>query len=56
MTFVVLWITDKTVGLRVSPEEEAAGLDVSLHDETGYEWPGEAAHIAPAPGGAQPQS
>jgi hypothetical protein len=23
----------------VSPEEEAAGLDLSEHAETGYEWP-----------------
>ncbi len=36
MTFVVLWITDKTVGLRVSPEEQVAGLDISLHEERAY--------------------
>jgi ammonium transporter, Amt family len=54
MTFVVLWITDKTVGLRVSPDEEAAGLDASLHDEVGYEWPGDLAHIPRSPTGVAP--
>jgi Amt family ammonium transporter len=35
-TLVVLKICDMTVGLRVSPEEEVRGLDLSLHDEEGY--------------------
>jgi Amt family ammonium transporter len=39
MTWIILWATDHIVGLRVSPEEEAAGLDLSEHAETGYEWP-----------------
>jgi len=38
MTLAVLWITDKTVGLRVSAEDQLAGLDVSEHAEVGYEW------------------
>ena len=38
MTWIILWATDHMVGLRVSPEEEAAGLDLSEHAETGYEW------------------
>jgi len=36
LTWVILWITDHTVGLRVSADEEAVGLDLSLHDEVGY--------------------
>jgi Amt family ammonium transporter len=47
MTFVVLWVTDKVVGLRVSPNEEAAGLDVSEHDESAYDL-SETAAAAPA--------
>jgi Amt family ammonium transporter len=53
MTWVVLWVTDKTVGLRVSAEDEAAGLDASLHGEIGYEWPGDAAHVGSATTAAQ---
>jgi ammonium transporter, Amt family len=36
LTWLILWVTDRTVGLRVSEEEEADGLDLSLHDEIGY--------------------
>ncbi|HEY3735622.1 MAG TPA: hypothetical protein VGL63_17070 [Streptosporangiaceae bacterium] len=36
MTWIILWITDHTVGLRVSPGEEAAGLDLSEYAEVGY--------------------
>ena len=39
MTLVILWITDKTVGLRVSSDEEATGLDLGEHAEVAYEWP-----------------
>ncbi|MCZ6617054.1 MAG: ammonium transporter [Gammaproteobacteria bacterium] len=35
-TFVLLKIVDLVVGLRVSEDEEAVGLDVALHNETGY--------------------
>jgi Amt family ammonium transporter len=37
MTWVILWITDKTVGLRVSDGEQDAGLDASDHAEVAYE-------------------
>jgi Amt family ammonium transporter len=37
MTWIILWVTDKTVGLQVTPEEEAAGLDYAEHGEAGYE-------------------
>ena len=37
MTWVILWIIDNTVGLRVSDVDQAAGLDMSDHAEVGYE-------------------
>jgi Amt family ammonium transporter len=48
MTWLILWVTDKAVGLRVSPDEERAGLDVSEHAEVAYEWPGDIVHPAGA--------
>ena len=36
-TLVLLFLVDKTMGLRVSAEEEMAGLDLSQHDEEGYD-------------------
>ena len=36
MTLIVLWVTDKTVGLRVSAADQRSGLDLSEHDEVGY--------------------
>lgn len=36
LTWVILKVVDATVGLRVSEDEERHGLDVSLHNETGY--------------------
>jgi Amt family ammonium transporter len=41
MTLGILWITDKTVGLRVSGTEEFTGLDLGEHAEVAYEWPWE---------------
>ena len=38
LTWILLKITDRLVGLRVSPEEEEQGLDISQHSETGYQW------------------
>ena len=37
MTWIILWVTDRTVGLRVSPGDEEAGLDLSEHGEVGYQ-------------------
>ncbi len=37
-TFIILKILDKTIGLRVSHEEEEQGLDLSLHSETAYKF------------------
>ena len=39
MTLAILWVTDRTVGLRVSDEEEVAGLDLGEHAESAYGWP-----------------
>jgi Amt family ammonium transporter len=36
-TLVLLFVVDKIVGLRVSAEDEAAGLDLSQHGEEGYD-------------------
>ncbi|HXR37792.1 MAG TPA: ammonium transporter [Terracidiphilus sp.] len=36
-TLALLFLVDKTMGLRVSAEEEAAGLDLSQHNEEGYD-------------------
>ena len=35
-SFILLKLTDAIVGLRVDEEAEALGLDLSLHDEVGY--------------------
>ena len=35
-TFIILKLIDLVMGLRVSDEEESMGLDLSLHNETGY--------------------
>ena len=37
VTLVILLILDKTIGLRVKPAEEKAGLDISVHGEESYE-------------------
>jgi Amt family ammonium transporter len=36
-TLILLFVVDKIIGLRVSPEQEAAGLDLSQHGEEGYD-------------------
>lgn len=35
-SYLVFWATDKVMGLRVSPEQENAGLDISEHGMYGY--------------------
>ena len=35
-TLVLLKLVDAVIGLRVEPEEEATGLDVSQHGESAY--------------------
>jgi len=36
-TLVLLFAVDKVIGLRISPEDESAGLDLSQHGEEGYD-------------------
>jgi len=36
VSFIVLKIIDKLMGLRVTEESEEEGLDLSSHDERGY--------------------
>jgi Amt family ammonium transporter len=36
-TLALLFVVDKVIGLRVSPDQEAAGLDLSQHGEEGYD-------------------
>jgi Amt family ammonium transporter len=36
-TLILLFVVDKVIGLRVSPDQEAAGLDLSQHGEEGYD-------------------
>jgi Amt family ammonium transporter len=37
-TLVILFIVDKSIGLRVNEEDEREGLDLSQHGEEGYDW------------------
>ena len=37
VTFLLLKLTQLLVGLRVTPDEETEGLDVVLHNESGYD-------------------
>lgn len=36
-TFIILKVVDIIIGLRVSDEEETEGLDITLHNERGYD-------------------
>ena len=38
VTFILAKVIDAAIGLRVTPEEEAEGLDVTQHAETGYSY------------------
>jgi ammonium transporter, Amt family len=58
MKWIILWVTDRTVGLRVSPADEEASLDLSEHAEVGYQLAAAAAGMtsdstAAAPGAPQ---
>jgi len=37
-TLVLLFVVDKTMGLRVNAADEHEGLDLSQHGEEGYEF------------------
>ena len=36
LSWILLKITDMLVGLRVEPDHEQQGLDLALHEESGY--------------------
>ena len=36
LTWIILKVLDGAIGLRVTAEEEAEGLDLTLHDERGF--------------------
>jgi Amt family ammonium transporter len=54
MTWLILLVTDKVVGLKVSEEEEEAGLDLSEHGEHSYDWSGQLVAANEPPAGAVP--
>lgn len=37
ITFAILKVVEKRVGLRVSREDEIGGLDIALREERGYD-------------------
>ncbi len=37
-TLIILFLVDKTIGLRLSEDDERDGLDLSQHGEEGYDW------------------
>jgi ammonium transporter, Amt family len=37
LTFIVLKVVSALSGFRVTPEEENTGLDIVLHNESGYD-------------------
>ena len=54
-TFVILWVVNSIVGLRVDEEDEAAGLDLALHSESAYSTAGMSSfmgELAPGEGAA----
>ena len=54
MTWIILWVTDRTVGLRVTAADEEAGLDFSEHAEVGYQQPEAAGDLTTASVAAVP--
>jgi ammonium transporter, Amt family len=40
LSYALAWAVDRTIGLRVTPEEEAEGLDITQHAETAYAFGG----------------
>jgi Amt family ammonium transporter len=51
-TTIILKVLDAVMGLRISAEDEMAGLDLSQHSETAYSLGGSSyGEYAPAPGG-----
>lgn len=38
ISWLILWLLDRILGLRVNTEQETEGLDIALHDERGYDF------------------
>ena len=38
MTCIILKFVDAVMGLRISDEEEIRGMDITIHNETGYSY------------------
>ena len=55
LTWVILKLTDKTVGLRVDEEEEVGGLDLSEHSEVGYTFTGRGGSLTSTVHGDRPE-
>jgi Amt family ammonium transporter len=36
VTYLLGWVINKTIGLRVEEDHEVQGLDINLHEESGY--------------------
>ena len=51
MTWLILMVTDKVVGLKVSEAEEEAGLDYAEHGESSYDWSHPLTALVPAGSG-----
>ncbi len=56
VTTVILKVLDAVMGLRVSEEEELAGLDLSQHSETAYALGGSYGEYSMTGGGAFDQA
>jgi Amt family ammonium transporter len=52
LSYLLLKLVDKLVGLRVTEEEELSGLDLSQHEEAGYSFGEGGGALAPAPLGS----
>jgi Amt family ammonium transporter len=52
LSFGLLKLVDLVVGLRVTEEDELAGLDISQHEEVGYAFAEGVGSAAPVPAGA----
>jgi len=56
VTALLAWLVSRTVGSRVTPIVEGAGIDEAEHAESGYELPPLSAAVATRPAGATPAS
>ena len=54
LSFVILKVVDLVVGLRVTEEDELAGLDISQHEEVGYAFAEGGGAVSQVPAGHAP--